>query len=247
MIKFFRKIRFDLMNQNKPSSSSGRTQKYLKYAIGEIFLVVIGILIALQINTWNEERKASIQELNLLENIYDDINYNLDRITIVFIEDSIQNYRNKKLLEILSDTQSKYDDSLQIYFGTMTRYDVFSPRRTAYEAIKSRGLELIRNKGLRSRITELYDEIYILNELVLDLRKDIHLNSIDLLNDRFLTLDNVQYKTPINFEDLKSDQKFFNSLSYITAESENFLSHHKNMQTQTEALRALILAEIKKD
>jgi hypothetical protein len=50
MIKFFRKIRYDLMEQNK-------TGKYFKYAIGEIVLVVIGILIALSINNWNENRK----------------------------------------------------------------------------------------------------------------------------------------------------------------------------------------------
>ena len=49
MIKFFRKIRYDLMNQNK-------TTKYFKYAIGEIVLVVIGILIALQVNNWNVNR-----------------------------------------------------------------------------------------------------------------------------------------------------------------------------------------------
>ena len=48
MIKFFRKIRYDLMEKNK-------TGKYFKYAIGEIVLVVIGILIALQINNWNED------------------------------------------------------------------------------------------------------------------------------------------------------------------------------------------------
>lgn len=50
MIKFFRTIRQNLL-------SEGKTGKYLKYAIGEIILVVIGILIALQINNWNEERK----------------------------------------------------------------------------------------------------------------------------------------------------------------------------------------------
>jgi len=53
MIKFFRKIRYDLMEKNK-------TGKYLKYAIGEIILVVIGILVALQINTWNEEKKERL-------------------------------------------------------------------------------------------------------------------------------------------------------------------------------------------
>ena len=50
MIKFFRKIRQNLLMENK-------TGKYLKYAIGEIVLVVIGILIALSINNWNENRK----------------------------------------------------------------------------------------------------------------------------------------------------------------------------------------------
>ena len=52
MIKFFRKIRCDLIEKNK-------TRKYLKYAIGEIVLVVIGILISLQINNWNENQKYS--------------------------------------------------------------------------------------------------------------------------------------------------------------------------------------------
>lgn len=62
MIKFFRKIRYDLMTQNK-------TSKYFKYAIGEIVLVVIGILIALQINNANERRKARQQEITILKNL----------------------------------------------------------------------------------------------------------------------------------------------------------------------------------
>ena len=59
MIKFFRKIRYDLMKNNK-------TGKYLKYAIGEIILVMIGILLALQVNNWNETRKIS----NTIESLF---------------------------------------------------------------------------------------------------------------------------------------------------------------------------------
>jgi len=66
MIKLFRKIRYDLMEKNK-------TGKYLKYAIGEIALVVIGILIALSINNWNEGRKHEIVELQLLTSLRNDI------------------------------------------------------------------------------------------------------------------------------------------------------------------------------
>ena len=59
MIKFFRHIRRSLINQNNMG-------KYFKYAIGEILLVVIGILIALQINNWNEGRKTHAKELEIL-------------------------------------------------------------------------------------------------------------------------------------------------------------------------------------
>lgn len=62
MIKFFRHIRRNLMEQNK-------TGKYLKYAIGEIVLVMIGILFALQINNWNEARKLNESHIAYLYNL----------------------------------------------------------------------------------------------------------------------------------------------------------------------------------
>ena len=63
MIKFFRKIRYNLIEKN-------RTGKYLKYAIGEIILVVIGILIALSINNWNDSRLENKTEIKILEEEY---------------------------------------------------------------------------------------------------------------------------------------------------------------------------------
>jgi hypothetical protein len=75
MIKFFRKIRHNLLMENK-------TGKYLKYAIGEIILVVIGIWIALQINNWNEDRKSLRAEKEILTNLYD--NLRVDSIQFVY-------------------------------------------------------------------------------------------------------------------------------------------------------------------
>jgi hypothetical protein len=62
MIKFFRKIRQKILTENKFS-------KYLLYAIGEIALVVIGILIALSSNNWNESRKTHLQDIEFLNNV----------------------------------------------------------------------------------------------------------------------------------------------------------------------------------
>ncbi|NNC35807.1 MAG: hypothetical protein HKO09_13100, partial [Croceitalea sp.] len=70
MIKFYRQIRYNLME-------TGKTGKYLKYAIGEIILVVIGILIALQINNWNEQRKDRIREQIILNNLKSDFTTNI--------------------------------------------------------------------------------------------------------------------------------------------------------------------------
>jgi len=66
MIPFFRKIRKTLADDNKPL-------KYLRYAVGEIILVVIGILIALQINNWNEGRKEKINQRSVLSNLLQDL------------------------------------------------------------------------------------------------------------------------------------------------------------------------------
>lgn len=80
MIKFFRQIRQNMIRDNRAS-------KYLLYAIGEIILVVIGILIALQINNWNEERKAGLSEKLVMTNLIQDLrsdslSYNKNLITL---------------------------------------------------------------------------------------------------------------------------------------------------------------------
>ncbi|OIQ26932.1 MAG: hypothetical protein BM564_13590 [Bacteroidetes bacterium MedPE-SWsnd-G2] len=72
MIKFFRKIRQDLL-------SKGKTGKYFKYAVGEIVLVVIGILIALQINNWNTQRVQEIDVENYLIRLKTEYEYNIER------------------------------------------------------------------------------------------------------------------------------------------------------------------------
>ncbi|MFY9242466.1 MAG: DUF6090 family protein [Polaribacter sp.] len=80
MIKFFRKIRQNLLMENK-------TSKYFKYAIGEIVLVVIGILIALQINNWNENRQKNNQERMIMINLKEELQQNIknldERITYI--------------------------------------------------------------------------------------------------------------------------------------------------------------------
>ncbi len=89
MIKFFRRIRQNLL-------SEGKTGKYFKYAIGEIILVVIGILIALSINNWNEGRKEIEQEQTILKQLKTDYEANL-----IQLENKIE-MRHKLIAESLN-------------------------------------------------------------------------------------------------------------------------------------------------
>ena len=76
MIKFFRKIRQNLLSDNKFSKPASPAGRYLIYAIGEIVLVVVGILIALQINNWNEKRINNIEEKSILNALRMEISEN---------------------------------------------------------------------------------------------------------------------------------------------------------------------------
>ena len=78
MLKFFRTIRQNLIDQNK-------TSKYFKYAIGEIVLVMVGILLALQVNNWNESRKEHILEKKIYSDLYNSLQ--TDSIQLVRILD----------------------------------------------------------------------------------------------------------------------------------------------------------------
>ena len=101
MIKFFRHIRKSLLMENK-------TGKYFKYAIGEIVLVIIGILIALQINNWNENRKTNIKVGTYLFALSEEVNNNIERLerTKTYAQNNL-----KKTLGVLEDLN---DDSKNI-------------------------------------------------------------------------------------------------------------------------------------
>ena len=92
MIKFFRRVRQRLLTQNQPDLQAGKFSKYLLYAIGEIILVVIGILIALQINNWNEERKSANNTKLLFEKTLEELKFNIEKANDRVSRFRYQNY-----------------------------------------------------------------------------------------------------------------------------------------------------------
>ena len=135
---------------------TGKTGKYLKYAIGEIVLVVIGILIALSINNWNESRKNQAFEKEMLTQIR--ANLIKDKLTLIQIA---KNNRSAvaSTQNILSLKQNEItNDSIKYWLGDILQFDRFQSLTNAYEVLKSKGLDQVSNKQLRFLLGTYYDD-----------------------------------------------------------------------------------------
>ncbi|WP_211047412.1 DUF6090 family protein [Lutibacter sp. B1] len=155
MMKFFRKIRQNLV-------SKGKTGKYLKYAIGEIVLVVIGILIALQINNWNDVRKINNQKHSLLQNIKKDLEVDTLNFaeTISFLK---ENTDLKRSLLSLSSFDTVSNDNLFVLISARSTNQTVNT--LTFDKLRSLGISKITdNEGL---VTEL-DEYYINKSNILE-------------------------------------------------------------------------------
>lgn len=158
MIKFFRRIRKDLLSEEKTGKPALPVGRYLNYALGEIILVVIGILIALQINNWNEAKKAKKFELKMLEELRQALSADQDHV-----EEHLLGYRNLETIKSvkyfhdLLRGQERPIDSLRYYFDWLTYGLTFQVNLGPYESLKSMGIEKISNDSLRNQIVYFYD------------------------------------------------------------------------------------------
>jgi len=148
MIKFFRGIRQKLLSENKFS-------KYLLYAIGEIVLVVIGILIALQINTWNEDRKNAANEAHVLNEILNNLMEDQTQIIHILQRRKTAQQAIENLLSILK-TEPLDEKDMADNITHFLSFERFYPLNNSFEMMKSNGL-LIENKELRTAVSRYYD------------------------------------------------------------------------------------------
>jgi len=150
MIKFFRKIRQNLLMENK-------TGKYFKYAIGEIVLVVIGILIALQINNWNEIKKEKNQSIFYHQQLVNDLQIVISSLEADMNWAKIVKTEINKATAILDTGNANAPNlkTLDFAIGNYFRLNRQLPEITSYEEMKSSGqLYLIYNKSLRNDISD---------------------------------------------------------------------------------------------
>ncbi|MBC3847907.1 hypothetical protein H8K90_16040 [Winogradskyella echinorum] len=199
MIKFFRHIRKNLL-------SEGKTGKYFKYAIGEIVLVVIGILIALSINNWNEKDKLKTEEIKFLKNFKQSLIADIEFNNFRFNKYDL----TKESISILLNHMEQdlpYQDSLKYHFGRITQSWKPKINTEVFEALKSKDVNLISNDNLRDKLIGYYSW----SNNVLDAQINTYVQRIEdasssIFNSRFNALWNgnyQKYRVTENFDDLK--------------------------------------------
>ena len=135
-----------------------KTGKYFKYAIGEIVLVVIGILIALSINNWNENNKSKQFETKILKEIKASMQLDLER-NIAILEERIKPKRKgiENLIKNIHSSEKVHDSILRYNFSYAGIGILFTYDKGAYESLKAIGLDKISNDSLRNRLVRFYE------------------------------------------------------------------------------------------
>ena len=192
MIKFFRKIRYKLIENSKMS-------RYFKYAIGEIILVVIGILLALQFNNWNEARKRQLELDKLLYDIEEDliVNYKQANAVLRFYkkQDSIAKRIAAKEL-----TERDYRENYGLnYF--VANWDYYVPNeKNVIQFVEAEKIVDLKYKPILDAAKKLQLYRSILDDTFSNLEQNID-ESVDILSSRtwFVKNDSISYRQRLDY------------------------------------------------
>ena len=238
MIKFFRKIRQQLLLEDK-------TGKYLKYALGEIIVVVIGILIALQINNWNDGRKNQIKEHKLLTEMHGNL-----KIDSIDMAGNIA--RNTRVLQSAEAIQHQlenniaWNDSMATHYSLLNTYiSKIAIVKSSYENLKSIGFDLIKNDSLRSKIHGLYAQQYPFVERMESEHMEAMKYSLLLpqLTSKVKSISKRKAK-PLDLNTLFYDNQFKETIILFIKAQEGFIGLYQNLQQLQSELMEMIGKEI---
>ena len=238
MINLLRRVRQNLLNENKLSI-------YLIYAIGEVVLVVFGILIAFQIDNWNENRKLRDLENILLIDIRDNLIASRTNLAsaISYNKNTLHNYE-KILSHIKEDLP--YSNSLDSAFSYIGFWSEPNFTYTAYETIKLKGMDIIQNDSLKISITEIYEQTFPF--LIEELKGEWELHQSLVLpfivhNIRYINYDVAR---PTNFNELKTNDEFHNLMGLKMMTRKYNIQFAERAQEKVDSLIFMIDRELGK-
>ncbi len=185
-----------------------KTGKYFKYAIGEIVLVVIGILIALSINNWNEERKLETQEIKILKELL--VNLRADSTDHASNFEWYDHASKSSAIVVQSlESRTPWNDTMAEHYGWIFMKGLANLNTSAYDNLKSQGFNLINSDSIRNALTHLYSSEY---DRYLKYEKEFSIDNSNMLVIpvllKRLRMDEWWHATPLDYETLLDDVEF---------------------------------------
>lgn len=251
MLFFLRNIRRKLISNNKVAT-------YLLYAIGEILLVVIGILIAVSIDNWNEDRKERIKEIHYLTNIKSDLQKDL-----ISLKELID-FRVEKqkacaiILEKMESTLFDNIDTITYHVVVALGERKFKPNNTTFSELSNSGnLNLITNDSIKTLLLELTNHYSRNTELIehetFDYQEYISKPTIGKTDLKRLYPIALKQKTAkemnVNkddFDALLKDLNYKNGLLIISMMSDAFLNNYQTIEAKSMKISLIIDKELEK-
>jgi hypothetical protein len=239
MIHFFRQIRQGLLSEN-------RIKKYLLYALGEITLVMIGILLAMQVDNWNENRNLAKKEITNLKELQKNLKSDLENQLIPgseYYQRSMDAY-NILQSDFYIAPQSIREDSIRVLFYAMVIPWKLAFNTVTFDKLSAMGIDLISNDTIRENISQLYGYKYRIikdyhDVTVTEFREDF----VPRLSDHF----NVHKPlTKPELDYLKNDKPINTRLKGMVLRREHLREYFLDVKPLVEKLIADIDTEIER-
>ena len=235
MIKFFRSIRKKLIEQ-------GKTVNYLKYAIGEIILVVIGILIALQINNWNTNTIRKADERKILIELQKGLELDRDKMVVELASCKVAVEKMKQLQTLLKDKNYGYHKDLDTLFGQVYGIRKLVLNNAFYEDLKSSSLRIINNEDIRLQIVQLFELNYKgLSDIFNVAEPSINEVIRPYYLSNFHDINFIEKATPNSFDRVWNDTYFQNIVDFriIAITSNQVMAYEKALPKINEIIGAI--------
>ncbi|NVJ85118.1 MAG: hypothetical protein HWE15_02375 [Algoriphagus sp.] len=247
MTSFFRKLRQNLLSQN-------RVTRYLAYAIGEILLVVIGILIALQVNNWNQERLAKMKAKSYHERIIEDLDIFIDETEGSIRRSSsirkiiLQTIDMLEAKELPEDKIGAFERTMHLYYQVPYR----NPSISTITEMRSNGeLELMQNLDLRKRLIQFEQEILSTDEILVGMGNhasqpvfyiEQYIRSIPDTNS--VSNDWIEVGIQADFEAMANDEKVANFLSKFSVQWSHHMMFSRRLNQSAIQLRDELIQDL---
>ncbi|TFV93628.1 hypothetical protein E4S40_15405 [Algoriphagus kandeliae] len=218
--------------------------KYFKYALGEIVLVVIGILIALSINNWNEERKSSLLELKLLK----EVEVSMKEDSLLLNNAIARMQRQSRIAEGIRahfSQRKAYHDTLDTSFGRVSFLFNTQFSYAAYESLTLAGLNLIRNDSLRLQLPDYYHFLKNIEEVGQEFDLPVYFRTTiypKYFNSFSWGEDGAH---PADYDRLLNSSDFMVALDYVRNDSRFYTNNYKEIYSMNQKLLKMIRTELK--